>query len=267
MAAANLSIITMSRTPEYVAELYAGLELELLTDQHGLPDTELVLVSDLADNERRARELAAIGLSHSAKVVQPVTRLSYAEGNNLGAKVADGHWLLLLNDDCRPTFTMLLSLWKHRTEASVVGSLLLHENETVNHAGTLVRLNGATDHLGRNAPRGEWVQERAVLVPSVTFAAVLLNAETFRELGGLDERYRYGWEDTDYCLRVLERGGQVRVDRNAIGYHGECGTRPRGGQADVANFQTFQATWPRQRLERVLGDYVQRVRPEPVEGV
>jgi GT2 family glycosyltransferase len=43
----------------------------------------------------------------------------------------------------------------------------------------------------------------------VTFACVLIPRPLYHELGGLDEAYRNGYEDCDFCLRARQAGRQV----------------------------------------------------------
>ncbi len=250
----DLSIITLSRNVDYFRRLVAALR-----------DSPIPFQGVLVNNAN-SMHLTSSALLARWLTIEPGYNTTFAEGNNLGAKVSDGHWLLLLNDDVIPTESFLERLWTRRKEASVLGALLLHENSTVNHAGTRVWPSGATDHIGRNDARLRWECETAPAVPSVTFAAALVNANTFKELGGLDERYHYGWEDTDLCLRVLRAGGTIRCVRDAVAFHDECGTRPRGGAADAENQATFLGTW-QQELPALLADYVKRMRPERVEGI
>ena len=246
----DLTIVTLSRNAEYVERLATALGQSL-----GAPPYSHVLVNNARGVE--GGNITAMGLKHGMLVVEPGYNTTFSAGNNMATRVVDAPWLLLLNDDAMPTPEFLAKLWVHRKHAGVLGALLLHVSGTVNHAGTCVYMStgGAivTDHLGRNGARSAWDQG-APLVPAVTFAAALLQRATFDELGGLDERYAYGWEDTDYCLRVLRAGGDIRGVRDAVAFHDECGTRPRGGAADAENNRVFQRTW-RQSAPGILRDY------------
>lgn len=253
----DISVITLSRNLNYFTRLEAAMEWRL-----GLT-VERILV-----NNASSVAMTAHALRHRWAVVEPGYNTTFAEGNNLAAKAACAEWLLLLNDDAIPEPDFLDKLWAHRLEAGVVGSLLLNQNGTVNHAGTRMGFRGQTDHLGRGGVREGWEDTWAPAVPAVTFAAALVNANLYQELGGLDERYHYGWEDTDFCLRAMRAGATIRCARDAVATHDECGTRPRGGTADMDNLNTFLHTWQGD-IPKLLTEYAQRLNRagEQVEGV
>lgn len=252
----DLSIITLSRNLAYFTRLTGALG-----KQWPRMATQCILV-----NNANSMALTAEALRCGWVVVEPGYNTTFAEGNNMAAKAVDGHWLLLLNDDVIPTTEFLDKLWAHRLEANVVGALLLHQDGTVNHAGTRVGLRGQTDHMGRGEAREDWEDSYAASVPAVTFAAALVNANLYQELGGLDERYHYGWEDTDFCLRAMRAGATIRCARDAVATHDECGTRPRGGTADMDNMRLFLQTW-QPDIPKLLMEYRRRLKSETVEGI
>lgn len=257
----DLTVVTLSRTLDYFAQL-----LDSLDKQVGeMPKYLGVLVNNASD-----ASMSALALSHCWAALDPGYNTTYSAGNNLAVetiqKSSPSEWLLFLNDDAIPEPTWLAELWSKRELADVVGCLLLNQDGTVNHAGTEVSakgLGGCSNHLGRNQPREDF--SGFAYTPSVTFAAALVNAGTFERVGGFDPRYNYGFEDTDFCLKVIADGGRVGCARDAVAIHDECGTRPRGGEADQHNVEQFIQTW-KHRLFTVLSEYVKDMKPELVEG-
>lgn len=250
--AESLGIITLSRNTGYVKQL-----LECMAAAARMPDVPTTHV--IVNNSNRM-ELTAAALAGGALALEPGYNTTFSTGNNLAVRALKGRadWLLLLNDDVQPEGFMLPNLWRRRDQADILGTLLLHADGTVNHAGTLVTPK-FTDHIGRRDPRDRWEKDAAVAVPSVTFAVALIRRTLWDDLGGLDEGYRYGWEDTDFCLRALEAGATIRCVRDAVAVHDECGTRPRGGALDSENYQLFQKRWGAKVLA-VLAKYRNRMR-------
>lgn len=250
------AVLTLSRNPGYVGQLSRAIQGS---------DFPRVLV-----NHSNRVDLTQAGLRNGWAVLEPGCNQSYSVGNNLAADAARGAWgpshYLLLNDDCVPAPGFLEKLWGRRNDAELVGALLLEASDRVNHAGTyFVPGVRRADHLGRGEPREKWESGSRPPVQAVTFAAVLVRADLFHDLGGLSERYWYGFEDTDFCLRALQAGATIRCARDAVAHHGECGTRPRGGKADQKNYKAFWGTWGN-ALPGILRDYAARVEPEEVQG-
>ncbi len=246
----DLGIITLSRTLTYLERLLAYMPAAI-SALDGAAWRHIVV------NNSNSMELTAAALNGGALALEPGYNTTFSEGNNMAARaMPDAQWLLLLNDDVVPEPGFIGKLWDRREGCDVLGALLVHSNSTVNHAGTFIRPT-LTDHLGRNEPREDWEQPDAVHCAAVTFAAVLVRRYTWDQLGGLDEGYRYGWEDTDFCLRVLERGGTIMCARDAVAVHDECGTRPRGGAVDVDNYRRFNMRWEG-KVVGLLSDYQAR---------
>lgn len=242
---ARLGVIVLTRTPALFRRL-----LDSLGDTRKCFDFCIVV-----DNGQ-SQETQALGLTKGWAVLAPATNLSFSEGNNAAARVAISQGcthLLLLNDDVIASPKFAEGVRAHLELADPVVGYRITDNGHVNHDGTCVWRNGATDHIGRGAP--QTTPERAVaVVPSVTFAAATIRADAWRELDGLDEGYYYGWEDTDFCLRVLAAGGTVRVCRTVDVEHGECGTRIRGSRTNSENAERFLGRW-QSRLPALLAAY------------
>lgn len=253
----DLDILTLSKNERHFEKLAADLN----SQSAPCPSFERVLVNNSGHPGMTAAAMQAGWI-----VVEPGYNTSFSAGNNMAAKVGRAPWLLLLNDDIRPTMSFLQQLWRQRDTADIIGSLLLHTDGTVNHAGTSIGMRGArTDHIGRHQPAGQYVGT-CPLVPAVTFAAVMIERDLWERLGGLDERYYYGWEDTDFCLRAIRDGTTIRCCRDAVAIHDECGTRPRGSRQDQLNARVFVDTW-RDIIPDLLASYAQRLQPQTVEGV
>lgn len=254
----RLGIITLTRTPELFAELVQALEKERMPGA-------LHLVVNNAVNP----DVTSTALENRWGCVEPGRNTTFSEGNNLAARVAIAQGcthLLLINDDMRPYPGFVSTLWagREQTSSGVTGGIYLHTDaqkpkpRSVNHAGTLVYTDGRVDHIGRYDALEEWSDRGIYPVVACTFAAVLIPSSIWQRLGGLDTRYVWGWEDTDFCLRVVAAGGTNYINADARGVHGECGTRPRGSMSDLFNAELFMNSW-QPRLIGLLRDYFDRV--------
>lgn len=131
----------------------------------------------------------------------------YAGGMNRGIAALGprfAHVLLLTHEVtlAHGAVAELLSAAEDRS-ASACGPLLRRRSDgTVWSAGGTLSANGATGHLSSPRPPSGEPYEVAWL----DGAAMLVNAEAFRQIGGFDERFFLYWEDVDISVRLRHRG-------------------------------------------------------------
>jgi GT2 family glycosyltransferase len=205
-------------------------EVDLATLLAAVPDDprwELVVVDNSA-----AAALPASRPPH-VRLVHPGGNLGFAGGANLGASVARGAALLLLNPDAVPVAGALPEL---------LAGLAAHP-EAAGLAPRLVGLDGASQVAWqlRPLPRpGELLlhallrdpRRRAVAEPSSgaaveqpAAAALLLRRAALERLGGLDATFHPAWfEDVDLARRLRAAGETVRYWPQAVFRHGLGGS-------------------------------------------
>lgn len=178
-------------------------------------DYEVVLV-DNASSDETADLLQS--LEGDVRIIRNAENLGFARACNQGAAVAQGQYLLFLNND-----TLLLPGWlepltavlDQEADVAVVGAKLLLPNGTLQHAGVELvenRLNGVSltplhryyGFSGDYPPAN--VKEDCKVV---TGAAMLIRKDAFEVVGGFDENYWNGYEDVDLCFKMLQHGWRV----------------------------------------------------------
>jgi hypothetical protein len=79
---------------------------------------------------------------------------------------------------------------------------------------------------------------------AVTGACMMIRKDVFDEVGGLNEHFPIGFNDTDLCLRIMERGYKILNDGATVLYHHESATRSTTAQlSHPEDFQLFASTW------------------------
>ncbi len=71
---------------------------------------------------------------------------------------------------------------------------------------------------------------------------MLVRRAVWRELEGLDERYGFGLEDIDFCLRARQRGWRVLCCNDVDSLHFES-TTPGRQALDVPSRKRFMRQW------------------------
>lgn len=154
--------------------------------------------------------------------------VGFARGVNIAAREAGGDFLLLLNSDARLTRDAVrFSVEWMRTDlgCGVAGAQLLNADGTKqNSIANFPSL--ATELLNKFLLRTLWPKRfpgkekeypEPMEVESVVGAFFLVRREVWEKLGGMDERFFFFLEETDFCLRARQAGfatvhlPQVRV--------------------------------------------------------
>ena len=152
--------------------------------------------------------------------------------NNFGRKAAKGDYLLLLNNDVevinRGWLTELL-MQASRPGVGLCGAMLYYPDDTIQHAGIITGLGGYAGHSHKYRPRtsGGYMFRAATVqdFSAVTAACLLVRAEVFDALNGLDEGFTVAFNDVDFCLRARRAGWRVVWTPYAQLYHYESKSR------------------------------------------
>jgi GT2 family glycosyltransferase len=73
-------------------------------------------------------------------------------------------------------------------------------------------------HVGQNEPdQGQYGQPRPV--DFISGCAILVRRELLEQIGALDARFFYYWEETEWCLRARRNGWQVWFQPQARLWH------------------------------------------------
>ena len=178
---------------------------------------EIVVVDNASTDDTPAelpREFPTV------KYIRSETNLGFARANNLGARDAKGEFLLLLNSDARlkPDSLRLAVEWMHaHPDCGIAGAQLLNpdgsrQNSIANHPTLATELLNKSV-LRRLFPARYPGKERRFVEPveveSVIGAFMLIRAAVWRAVGGLDERYFFFFEETDFCLQARKAGSKT----------------------------------------------------------
>ncbi|HAV63648.1 MAG TPA: glycosyltransferase family 2 protein [Verrucomicrobiales bacterium] len=192
-----------------------------------------VIVVD--NGSRDGTEAAVKERFPGVKYISSERNLGFARANNLGAREAVGEWILLLNSDARlkpDSVARAIGYLREHAECGVLGAQLLNEdgtrqNSIANHP-TLATELLSKSLLRRLAPEKypgkEHRFKQPVEVESVIGAFLLTPRRVWEAIGGLDERFFFFLEETDFCLNVMRRGWSIVHHPDVEVWHGQGGS-------------------------------------------
>jgi GT2 family glycosyltransferase len=178
-------------------------------------------------------------------------RASFAEGVNFlrgEANPATCDMLMLLNNDVEfrddQSIVKMLELQK-KTQADVVGARLLFTGTNkLQHAGvifnrTLLYHFRPGEDSDDNAKKNRWFQ-------AVTAACCLVREDAFRSIGGMDEGFRWAFDDVDMCLSIKNNGGKIAYCGETEIWHEESASLKKNPVNKIfigKNVERFRKKW------------------------
>lgn len=221
------------------------------------PDIEILVVDNGSDDHATLEYLSAfVKASASHHVLRVPGPFNYSRLNNLAAGIARGELLCLLNNDIEMRSGDWLSIMVRqamRADVGAVGAQLLYPDGRIQHAGVVLGISGAAAHAHRFLrPEDTGYHRRHALaqyVSAVTAACLVVRADRFAAVGGLDEQnFEVAFNDVDLCLRLNLRGWQSLYEPRAVLIHHESVSRgldrdPIGRQRFARELSALRRKW------------------------
>ena len=195
---------------------------------------ELILVDNNSSDQTRT----LLQRINGAKVILNDQNLHYLLACNQATKIAQGNYLLFLNNDTQilgDSISSAFNTIKSSEDIGAVGGKLILPDGTLQEAGSIIWQDGTCLGYGRgdspNAP--QYLFKRAVDYCSAAF--LLTRRDLFLQLRGFDQDYQPAYyEETDYCIRLQKIGKKIMYDPNVNILHYEFASSSNRGSSDHA---------------------------------
>ncbi|MCE5359404.1 MAG: glycosyltransferase family 2 protein [Acidithiobacillus sp.] len=197
-----------------------------------------VLIVDNGSTDNSPQRLRA-SLNSRETLISFRSPVGYSEAVNLGVRFAmkNRHkYVLLLGNDTVPDALMAQTLrgtLERCADHAVVGAVQVEYDvpeRVVSAGGSLDTKSWTTAHYARGLPLNEVQRSRYYLADYVDFAAAMIPVSAFKHVGMLDARYRFYWEDVDWCWRARALGYHLLVDSTAVVRHRVSATAGKGSE-------------------------------------
>ena len=171
-----------------------------------------VIVVDNASSDQGVEGLKRQYPTLDLRVERLSSNLGFAVANNVGARLASGKWLALLNADAYPKpdwLEKILEAADRHPEFSFFSSrqLQFSQPDVLDGAGDEYHISGLAWRRFYSYPAQHYgLEEEEVF--SACAAAAIYNREDFLRVDGFDETYFAYFEDVDLSFRLRLAGGR-----------------------------------------------------------
>lgn len=191
--------------------------LEVFTDY---PNWELIIVDNASQDETPAYLTKYAARHEHVRLILNQENQGYARGNNQGLRLAEGDYIVLLNNDTFVTQGWLYGLVRHLLNNERLGLIGPVTNRIGNQAQIKIYYNTMSEmaHLATDYTRAHF----RVLLPIdvIAFFCVGLSRRLLRDVGMLDDQFDIGYfEDDDYCKRTLALGYEIAIAEDVFVHH------------------------------------------------
>jgi O-antigen biosynthesis protein len=201
-----------------------------LLKRRGRVPVEVVVVYD-EPTPAEVLDALRVVAGDALTLVKYAKPFNYSEKCNLGASVAHGDVLLMLNDDIEVVsdgFVDQMVAPLLEPGVGVTGARLLFEDGTLQHAGLVYR-HGEPVHAYYGAPGDSYGHFACLVVnrecSGLTGACLAFTRETWNRVGGFTETLPVNFNDVDFSLKVASLGLRQVWLTDTTAYHYESKTR------------------------------------------
>ena len=219
---------------------------------------EFIIVDNGSDDPEAVRYLHDLQSDSRIRYIRDGRPFNYSALNNNSVKIASGEYIALLNNDIEvisPDWLNEMVSIASQPGIGAVGCRLWYPDNTLQHGGIILGINGVAGHAFSKLPRGEpgyfRRAERMQSLSAVTAACLVIKKETYEHLEGLNEKqFAVAFNDVDFCLRLKEAGFRTVWTPYVELYHHESATRGRHDTPEKLKQFTKEAAF----LNRRWGD-------------
>lgn len=139
-------------------------------------------------------------------------KFNYSKLNNIAVDNCNGEFVVFLNNDTKiitPEWLDLMIGYASQKHIGAVGIKLLYKDNTIQHGGVLLGVNGVATHAFMGYKKNDFGINNRLMVPynynAVTAACLMIEKQKFLNVGGFDENLAVSYNDIDLNLKLVNK--------------------------------------------------------------
>ncbi len=185
-----------------------------------------IIVVDNGSSENNRKTIERYLAEKSVIYIYDVYPFNFSLMCNIGAKIANGEFLLFLNDNTEVIEKDWLSRMVGQASQSWIGAvgakLLYPDSSLIQHCGIVNYIFGPSNYLVNCDDKNNYYFYRNKAnydVIAVTAACLMVAKSKYLENSGFNEIFPDNFNDVDFCFRLLDKGYYNICLNNVILYH------------------------------------------------
>ena len=199
---------------------------------------------------------AMVTVYENIRVIDYDAEFNYSAINNYAVEFAAGTIIGFVNNDIEvisPDWLTEMVSHALREDIGCVGAMHFYPDDSIQHAGVIVGLDGVAGHAFRFEDKSSnedyFNYLSSIRNPdAVTAATLLIRKELFQRVGGFDSQHlAVAFNDVDLCLKVNALGYRCVWTPYAELYHHESKTRKLTPSAEATKREMYEHAVMKQR--------------------
>lgn len=199
---------------------WTKISIDSILERSYYPNYELIVVDNNSD-QATLKVLKSYTNNPRIKLIYNSANLGFAGGNNSGLKVANGDYIILINNDIRVTPGWITRFVQHSKQKGIgiIGPV-------TNNIGNEAKINIVYDPeniseleaAAHEYTTSHW--NHTIELHKLAAFCWMKTKQTFHQVGYLDHRFGRGlFEDDDYCVRVRNLGRKIVLVEDVFIHH------------------------------------------------
>ncbi|MDR0913024.1 MAG: glycosyltransferase [Methanobrevibacter sp.] len=236
------------------------------------PNYEIIIV-DNNSTDNSIQYLKELSKNLSLRIIPNNENENFSKANNNASKIAKGEYLLFLNNDIETTYGWLNEMMgviinnkdNEKSNIGIVGAKCIFPYSHQNNNSLKLQnfgldlyfdksngiFTGGNNHMGKD-PFDNTLKTKQVNF--ISGAVFLIKNQLYQEIGGFNEEYNWGWEDFDFCMKLLKNGYNNYICSSALLFHDESSTRKKENSVVFRdkNIALFNENWSKYLLKSIF---------------
>ena len=209
---------------------------------------EIIVIDNNSEEEETFKLLKKYNKKENFTYKRIECEFNFSYLNNEAEKMANGEYILLLNNDIEvitPNWLELMLGYAKQSHIGTVGVKLIFPDETIQHAGIIMGKGGLAGHAHYERPRDYISSQYELKIPydysASTAACLMVEKKKYEEVNGLEENLKVAFNDVDFNLKLLDKGYNNVFLPNVELYHYE--SKSRGLDTTPEKQKRFISEW------------------------